>query len=170
MSSQSCVSFILFASTAPARFLWWSSPGNLIAAAVVVGLAASPLRAQEKTLAELLVHLPADVAADVRQHVAQRADSPVDANQRAALLEELRAKHLGPVPSTARATGSVVASARCVAGYVVLGTYRVSAADVQIVEEQRRDCDAGGCRAFQVIAKRENASPFELDVTVTCAG
>lgn len=65
--------------------------------------------------------------------------------------------------------GSVAVAARCVEGYIVNGSHRVSAEDVRIVAAERGDCDAGRCRSYQVTAARNSRQPFDLEVSVTCA-
>jgi hypothetical protein len=67
-------------------------------------------------------------------------------------------------------TGSGGAAARCPSGYIVNSRYSTSSTDVRIVAERRFDCDARGCRAFQVNADRSSNEPYELDVSVTCTG
>ena len=83
----------------------------------------------------------------------------------------LRAKQQRDARSaTARAAiGGVTVAARCVEGFVVNGSQRASAQDVRIVATERRDCDAGRCRAYQVTAARDSKEPFDLEVSVTCS-
>jgi hypothetical protein len=75
----------------------------------------------------------------------------------------------GRSASARAATGSVAVAARCVEGFVVNGSHRASAEDVRIVAAERRDCEAGRCRAYQVTAARDSAQPFDLEVSVTCS-
>lgn len=65
--------------------------------------------------------------------------------------------------------GSVAASARCKQGYVVGSRHSASRQDVSIVSEEPRDCDARGCRAYEVQAVSESTVPFDLTVSVVCA-
>lgn len=67
-------------------------------------------------------------------------------------------------------SGSVSAAARCAEGYVSAHRVRQSADDVTIASERRTDCDAAGCKAVQVDARRESPAPFSLSVSVSCAG
>jgi hypothetical protein len=75
----------------------------------------------------------------------------------------------GRSASARAAIGSVAVAARCVEGYVINGSHRVSAQDVEIVAAERRDCDGDRCRAYQVTAARDSTQPFDLEVLVTCS-
>lgn len=86
------------------------------------------------------------------------------------LLRARRERARDTTAVTARsADGSVVASARCKEGHVVNGRHTASDRAVTIVSEDVRDCDADGCRAYQVNAVSESTEPFDLSVSVVCA-
>jgi hypothetical protein len=71
---------------------------------------------------------------------------------------------------TARAAGGgVAAAARCRDGYLISGSHRADDPEVRIVSESRRDCDARGCRAYEVSAASDSGKPFNLTVSVTCS-
>jgi hypothetical protein len=67
-------------------------------------------------------------------------------------------------------TRAVTTSARCASGYVTSTKTSASSPDVTISPEQRVDCDAKGCRAVQLTARRSSASAFDLNVSVSCSG
>lgn len=67
------------------------------------------------------------------------------------------------------AEGSVAATARCKEGYVLEGKHKATDQSVSIVSANQRDCDAGGCRAYEVSAVSERTEPFDLEVSVTCS-
>lgn len=66
-------------------------------------------------------------------------------------------------------SGSVAASARCKEGYVRTGSYRAGDQGVRLVSENRSDCDARGCRAYEVTVANDSGKPFDLTVSVTCS-
>ena len=118
------------------------------------------------TLDQRLAAMPSDLAADVRKRlsVPSNAVSPPDRRALPALAR--------PNSERLTATGvteSVAASVRCALGYVVQHRHRASTDDVLIASEALLDCDANGCRAFQVVAKNAGTAPFDLDVSVTCS-
>lgn len=67
------------------------------------------------------------------------------------------------------AVGSVAVAARCVKGYVLSVSHRANASDVKIVAAERRECEGGRCRSYQVTAARDGTQPFDLEVSVTCS-
>ena len=71
--------------------------------------------------------------------------------------------------SARSAQGSVAATARCAAGYVLEGRHNATDRNVTILSAAPRDCDAGGCRAYEATAVSERTEPFDLDVSVVCS-
>jgi hypothetical protein len=102
-----------------------------------------------------------------RPPVAEQPSAEVVNQYRRLALE----KHLrdGSTGSARGVTGSVAVTARCVAGFIVNTSHRVSAQDVRIVAAEHSECDAGRCRSYQVTAARNSRRPFDLEVSVTCA-
>lgn len=102
---------------------------------------------------ELEERSPEQIAADVRE-----------------ILRAGRERMADTSAVTARsAEGSVAASARCKEGYVVERRHNANDRSVRIVSEDLHDCDARGCRAYEVNAISESAVPFQLDVSVVCS-
>lgn len=141
-------------------------------------LAMSTAQSQQLGTTGLVERLPPTKAAEVRARLeeserqAGRVVLLPDDTRRRAVFEEQRAKVLDSGTSSLAqgVTKSVSASARCASGYVVSGRHRASAVDVAVVAEKQLDCDARGCRAYQVDVKRESEEPFDLDVSVVCTG
>jgi hypothetical protein len=144
---------------------------NWVCLLVLVAGAGTASPQERLTLEQALSRMPPDVAADIRKRIAAAPNpAPLDDASRQAVLDEFRAANpKQPPPRPARISGSGSAAARCVTGYVLKGSYSVSADDVRIVAERRHDCDTLGCRAFQVTTSRTSPEPYELDVSVTCS-
>jgi hypothetical protein len=102
---------------------------------------------------ELEERSPARIAADAQQILRARRERMPDTS----------------VVTARSVVSSVAAAARCQEGYVVNGNHRASAAEVRIVAAERRECDGGRCRSFQVTAARDTTEPFDLEVSVTCS-
>jgi hypothetical protein len=148
----------------------WASVGRIFAAAfllavVTMGFQARNVHSQELSLEERLASIPRHLADDIRQRVAQ---PPARRGNGRATALAVRTQDESESVTVRAVVGGVSATARCVEGYVDQRFRHPSAADVLIESEQLVDCDAGGCRAFQVIAKRQRTDPFNLDVSVTC--
>ena len=141
------------------------------------GVAAAPTQNQQLDLASATARLSPEDAAELRARLeeAERRLGAVTFQPDDAPSEAARAQQRERILARAQqtlgrgVTGSVSATARCADGYVNLGQHRASAADVVIVRTLRLDCDARGCRAFQVDARRESNEPFDLEVSVVCS-
>jgi hypothetical protein len=106
-------------------------------------------------------------------------NSPPAGAQLASVTAEIAKQRLQPTltkqvrdgrsASARGVVGSVSAAARCVEGYVATSTHRVTAQDVKIVTAERRECEGGRCRSYQVTAARDGTQPFDLEVSVTCS-
>jgi hypothetical protein len=103
----------------------------------------------------------------LRPPAAEQPSAEVANQYRRSALEKHRRD--GSAGSARAVIGSVAVAARCVEGYIVNGSHRVSAEDVRIVAAERGHCDGGGCRSYQVTAARNKRQPFDLEVSVTCA-
>jgi hypothetical protein len=139
---------------------------------VTVATARSAVGQESITFEELMRRMPPEVAAEIEGRVspAQRVAPPDEAARNAA-LDELRTKSVAIQPSKpATVTGNASTAARCISGYVAEGHYNVSAADVRVVAERKLDCDAAGCRSFQVTTSRSSPEPYQIEVSVTCSG
>jgi hypothetical protein len=137
-----------------------------------LGFAATTAVGQEGiTFEELLARMPADVAAELDRMASAARQSPApNEAAREAALEGIRARTLErDAPRPVRVTGDASIAARCVSGYLDEGRYNVSAPDVTIVSERKLDCDAGGCRSFQVTTSRSSSEPYEVEVSVSCS-
>jgi hypothetical protein len=132
-------------------------------------LAALPVCAQEEVSASRVSQLPAQVSQQLEGLWAQSGESlsPITDEQRQSLLAELRSRSRADTTNVENVIESVSASARCLEGYVLQTRHRASAPDVEIVSEDFLDCDDGGCRAFQVVARGETL--FDLQLSVTCS-
>lgn len=107
----------------------------------------------------------------------RREDAGLPERTAEAIAEDIKAmvrdirNRAGDMKSvTARsAEGSVAASARCLEGYVTGREHSASDQNVAVVSEDLRDCEAAGCRAYEVSAISERTEPFDLSVSVTCS-
>lgn len=61
-----------------------------------------------------------------------------------------------------------MATANCLEGYVKDASIEKSAADVVIAAERGVVCAAGGCQGWQVEAKRESETPFDIEIRLQC--
>jgi hypothetical protein len=129
---------------------------------LAAALAGSPVSGQTSTARDGSAQRPAVNAAAL-----DAATAEVLSRARQQMLEKYGPD--GRTASARAAIGSVSVAARCVEGFVVNGTHRASAADVRIVATERRDCDAGRCRAYQVTAAGDSQEPFDLEVSITCS-
>lgn len=138
----------------------------------VLGAVAQSANSQESASVDPVVEAKGRVTEAYDRYLAEGGVRlQIDDSDRIAMLESRRQSARASETMNAKnVSDSVTATARCADGYVLEGRHSTSVADITIVDEQRIDCDAEGCKAFQVTAERNTAGPFDLDVAVTCSG
>lgn len=107
------------------------------------------------------VQRPARLA--VPAEIAEVPAAVIEARVEALLNYEKARESDGAIEGTSK-------SARCAAGYVSDHVYKTSDAGAEIVLAALRDCDAGGCREFVVVARGHDGGSVDFSVAVTCSG
>jgi hypothetical protein len=120
----------------------------------------------------LLIMLPLDPVPAQERELQFPEGQELSEEDRQALKDQIRQELRKHRKESAASWGnqhSVMVTANCIEGYVQDAEVKKSAPDVEIISEQGVVCNAGGCRGWQVEARRENDVLFDIEIILQCS-